>query len=225
MASVVEFKKVIAFIMFLIIAVLFYLLYNQLFMSLNLLIDRIVDYRILGITLPTQAFIITDPLTVLIGGLLLGIVWKKITISYSTQNIIGMFILIFMFACVIAGIYSSGLSSTKLVSGWWILLCYVILGFAELFVMAIGLSITTYLAPKGKTGSYMGLWLVNAGVGAYFAAIIANLSAVPEGIKDITVLKSIYLHGASVYMYIAIGAFLFTLLATMFIRKLLSEEA
>ena len=225
MASVVEFKKVIAFIMFLIIAVLFYLLYNQLFMSLNLLIDRIVDYRILGITLPTQAFIITDPLTVLIGGLLLGIVWKKITISYSTQNIIGMFILIFMFACVIAGIYSSGLSSTKLRSGWWILLCYVILGFAELFVMAIGLSITTYLAPKGKTGSYMGLWLVNAGVGAYFAAIIANLSAVPEGIKDITVLKSIYLHGASVYMYIAIGAFLFTLLATMFIRKLLSEEA
>ena len=53
----VDIKKASAYLVFLIIATVFWALYNQVFMSLNLFVDRVVDHNILGINIPTQSFL------------------------------------------------------------------------------------------------------------------------------------------------------------------------
>lgn len=136
-----------------------------------------------------------------------------------------MFILMFMFVAVAIGVHLSGVNSETLVNGNWVVLCYVLLGLSELFVSAIGLSLATRLAPNGQIGGYMGLWLVNMGIGAFVAGIIANYAAIPDKGTDIIKLKQIYLNGFDIYIGIAIVAFIVTLFAIYFIKKLLGEEA
>lgn len=221
-----DFKKAISYLIFLVIATVFWTLYNQVFMSLNLFIDRAVNHQVLGfLVIPTQAFIAFNNITILAGGVLLAILWKRFYVLDIYKYILGMFILMFMFMLVSLGIYFSGSNTESLVNGNWVVLCYVALGLAELLVSAIGLSLATRLAPVGQVGSYMGLWLVNLGIGGFTAGIIANYSAVPEGVKDIVELKHIYQHGFNTYMGISIAAFLFTVFAAFFVKKLLGKEA
>jgi POT family proton-dependent oligopeptide transporter len=156
---------------------------------------------------------------------ILGIVWKKVALLDIYKYILGMFILVFMFVAVALGIYMSGIHSENLVGGYWVVLCYTCLGVAELFVAAIGLSLATRLAPEGQIGGYMGLWLVNLGIGGFVAGIIANYAAIPKGVTGIIELKHIYLHSFIIYIGIAIVAFIFTIFACLRIKKLLGDEA
>ena len=224
--NLADLKKAVSYLLFLAIATVFWSLYNQIFMSMNLFIDRLVDHTVLGfLTIPTQAFLVFNAGSVLAGGVILGVVWKYINLLDIYKYIIGMFILMFMFVSVVVGIHMSGTNSQNLINGNWVVLCYICLGLAELFVSAIGLSLATRLAPKGQIGGYMGLWLVNTGIGAFFAGIIANFAAIPNKGSDIIKLKQIYLSGFSVYITIAVVAFIFTIVAIMLIKKLLGEEA
>ena len=221
-----DLKKAISYLMFLMIAVSFWALYNQIFMSLNLFIDRVVDHRLLGIiTMPTQSFLVINNATVLIGGIILSILWKKWNLLDVYKYLIGMFTLVFMFVSVSMGIYLSGINKDHLVNGDWVVVCYISIGIAELFISAIGLSLATRLAPHGQVGGYMGLWLVNMGAGGFLAGIIANYAAIPKGVTDTIQLKHIYLHSFNIYLCIAIVAFLFTIFTTFFIKKLLGDEA
>lgn len=73
-----DFKKAISYLIFLIIAIAFWALYSQIFMSLNLFIDRVVNHKIFGlVTIPTQAFLVFNAGTILVGGIVLGIIWKR----------------------------------------------------------------------------------------------------------------------------------------------------
>jgi POT family proton-dependent oligopeptide transporter len=221
-----DFNKALSFFIFLIIATSFWALYNQIFMSLNLFVDRVVDHRVFGLFyIPTQSFIVFNPITVIVGGVLLGMLWTKINILDIYKYLLGMFIIVLMFCFVNTGIYLSGNNTTNLVGSTWVILCYVSLGIGELLVSAIGLSIATKLAPKGQTGAYMGLWLVNIGIGGYLAGIIANFAAIPEGVTNIVNLKQIYFNSFNTYIIIAVLAFLFAIVATFFIKKLLKEHA
>lgn len=221
-----DFKKALSFLIFLMIATSFWALYNQVFMSLNLFIDRVVDHKIFGILyIPTQAFITFNNITVLVGGVLLGILWKRFNILDIYKYLLGMFLLMLVFCFVSIGIYLSDSNTDNLVNPNWVILCYVFLGVSELFISAIGLSLATKLAPKGKVGAFMGLWLVNLGIGGYLAGIIANFAAIPEGVTSIVKLKSIYLSSFDIYIGISVAAFIFSLIATFFIKKLLSENA
>lgn len=220
-----DFKKAVSYLIFLAVAVAFWALYNQIFMSLNLFIDRVVDHRVFGVNIPTQSFMIFNTVTVLGGGVLLGILWKKYNLLDTYKYLIGMFILMFMYVSVAVGIHLSGTATENLVSGYWVVLCYACLGLAELFVSAIGLSLATRLAPHGQIGAYMGLWLVNIGIGGFVAGIIANFAAIPEKGAGIIELKQVYLHGFNIYIGIAVVAFIITTIATLFIKKLLGEEA
>ncbi|MEJ6794123.1 MAG: hypothetical protein QNK68_03795 [Flavobacteriales bacterium] len=54
------------------------------------------------------------------------------------------------------------------------------------------------VAPEGQISGYMGLWLVNLGIGGFVAGIIANYAAIPKGVTGIIELKHIYLHSFNI---------------------------
>jgi len=224
--NVDDYKKALAYFLFLTIATFFWVLYNQQFMALNLFVDRAVEHKVFGfLSIPTQAFMAFNNVAILAGGVILSLVWKKYNILDTTKYVIGMFILIFMFLAVSLGIYASGVDTENLVNGNWAALSYTIIGVAELLISAIGLSLATRLAPPNQIGCYMGLWFVNTGIAGYIAGVMAKYAAVPKDIHDIMSIKQIYLHSFNMYICLAIVAFVFTIFLSFFIKKLLGDEA
>ena len=58
----------------------------------------------------------------------------------------------------------------------WILTSFLVLTWAELLIVPIGLSTTTELAPVGLTGQLLGLWYLAASVGGSVGGQLARLA-------------------------------------------------
>jgi len=100
----------------------------------------------------------------------------------------------------------------------------LMLSLSEMCISPIGLSLATKLAPSGRTGVFMGLWLVSAGIGGFLAGIIAKFAAI-KNIKHLNIIemKAIYNHAFIIYVGIAIVAFILTVIIGKVINKLLAE--
>jgi POT family proton-dependent oligopeptide transporter len=131
-----------------------------------------------------------------------------------------MFLLCFVFIIVVAGIKTSSLALQ--VAAYWVILAYLMLSLSEICISPIGLSLATKLAPRGKVGIFMGLWLVTSGLGGYLAGLIASFAAIPKSEHLSTVqMKAIYMQAFTTYIFIAFIAFLITIVLGIVIHKIL----
>ena len=216
--SAQQMKRSMAYLIFLVIAIVFWSIYNQMFLSMNLFINRVVVHNFFGIPMTTQAFIIANNVGVIVFGFSIIKLWNYV--SDAKKYLLGMFILCFVFVIVLLGIHSS--SPTGKVSAYWVILAYLVLSLSEICISPIGLALATKLAPKGRVGIFMGLWLVTTGIGGYIAGLIARFAAVPKS-SDTSIqhMKMIYAHAFQDYVILAVVAFILTLIATIFIKRLI----
>lgn len=119
-----------------------------------------------------------------------------------------------------------GLSTTNelvKIAGYWVIMAYLMLSLSEMCISPIGLSLATKLAPSGRTGVFMGLWLVSSGIGGFLAGIIAKFAAIDK-MKHLSIIemKEIYNHAFMIYVGIAIVAFILTIMIGKIINKLLA---
>ena len=213
-----QLRKSIAYLIFLAIAVIFWGIYNQMFLSMNLFIDRLVVHKFLSIPMTTQSFIIANNVGVIIFGFAIIKLWNYL--NDVKKYMLGMFLLCFVFMIVVLGIYST--SPIMKVAAYWVILAYLMLSLSEICISPIGLSLATKLAPKDSVGIFMGLWLVTSGLGGYVAGVIAKFAAIPKsGTHSISEMKAIYASAFTTYIEIAAIAFVFTILLGLVISKLL----
>lgn len=97
-----QLKKSIAYLLFLAIAIVFWGIYNQMFLSMNLFIDRLVEHSFFGIPMTTQSFIIANNVGVIVFGFTIIKLWNHL--NDVKKYILGMFLLCFVFMIVILGI-------------------------------------------------------------------------------------------------------------------------
>ncbi|QLE78381.1 peptide MFS transporter [Francisella sp. Scap27] len=216
-----QLKKSIAYLLFLAIAIVFWGIYNQMFLSMNLFIDRLVEHSFFGIPMTTQSFIIANNVGVIVFGFTIIKLWNYL--NDVKKYILGMFLLCFVFMIVISGINTT--SELAKIAGYWVIIAYLMLSLSEICISPIGLSLATKLAPKGKTGMFMGLWLVTMGIGGFLAGIIAKFAAI-DSVKNLNVIemKEVYNHAFTIYVGIAIVAFVLTIVIGKVINMLLAES-
>jgi POT family proton-dependent oligopeptide transporter len=215
-----QLKKSIAYLLFLAIAVIFWGIYNQMFLSMNFFIDRLVIHSFFGIPMTTQSFIIANNVGVILFGFTIVKLWSYL--SEVQKYILGMFLLCFVFAIVVAGIYTS--SDNMKIASYWVITAYLMLSLSEICISPIGLSLATKLAPKNNVGIFMGLWLVSSGLGGFVAGIIARFASVSKsGLSNITEMKEVYAHAFTIYIEIAVVAFLITIVIGFIINRLLKD--
>lgn len=92
------------------------------------------------------------------------------------------------FAAVAAGFFSFGLGGMVAVHGmvpsWIMLLGYGFYSLGELLVAALGLAMMARYVPARMGGFMIGVFFVAGGVAQYAGAMIANLASLPSQAKD-----------------------------------------
>lgn len=219
-------NKLLALIFLIITSIVFWSIYFQMFFSLNLFIERVVDRHWFGIEIPTIMFIGLESLFIFLLGPFFVWLWRtlhvhKIKISAGLKFALATFAVGFAFVWVILGIYLSGLN---LVNPLWIVLAYLFVTVGELLLSPIGLALVTVLSPANMVGTMMGVWFVALGLGGKLAGIIATQSSIPSNITAFDAMKTFYLHAFGEYAAFALVVGFIILLFVPVLRKLARGE-
>lgn len=203
----------------------FFALFEQAFSSLTLFTDRVVDRTVFGLTFETAQFQFFNPAFIILLGPLFAFLWvflgKRHKEPYPPMKFFfGLFLVAAGFGVFILGIKQT--EPGQLISGYWVVLGYLLHSIGELCISPVGLSMVTKLAPRSIGSMMMGIWFLSIAFAENLAGVFANLSAidVSEGQElDIAHAAGVYSHAFEVVMYMALAAALLLLLVSPFMRS------
>lgn len=216
-------SKLVAFFIMLIISTVYWALYMQMFLSITLFIDSIVNKAFLGIIIPTPSFIAIESFGIIIFGYPVAKLWRFLSKIKHNPSLpmkfgIGMILLSLSFAALYFG--TSFIGPNGLVYAIWIVIVYLVLALSELALSPIGLSMVNVLVPEKLNGMMMGIFLLTIGLGGKIAGLLAGIATVPKDLlSDPKAILSIYSHAFNVYLLIAIASTVITLLFIPYIKK------
>jgi POT family proton-dependent oligopeptide transporter len=227
-----EKMRIIACLLLITIGLIFYVLYQQAFMSVVLFINRSVNrsISIFGnpIEIPTMAFYSLNNMWVIIMGPLLAMLYNRLEKKGKDFSIT------MKFACglLVATLGSFALSvavyfpnAAGLVSGWWLVLFYFFFTLGEMLVSALGVAMVTHIAPKRMYGVMMGTWwFVGMSVSAILGGLFADFSSVPDAITDPLAVLNIYGHAFLKMGCISLVFVVLAFLVAPFIQKLTQQK-
>lgn len=207
-------------------SIVFWMIYWQMFFSVNLFIDRLIDKHVFGINIPTTAFYTLESVFIILLGP--GLAWSWQTLNMSNRNPSPL--LKFVMAIFFVGLgflilaYSTYFyNSQNLVSPVWFILAYFLITVGEMLLSPIGLSAVTMLSPPNLTGMMMGVWFVALGFGGEFAGWLAKLSSVSGSAQDAITQLPIYRVAFLDYAFIAFGVAAVLFVMQIFLRRALED--
>jgi POT family proton-dependent oligopeptide transporter len=205
--SLVENKKLIAALVFIIFSIFFWAFFEQSGGSLSLFAQNNLHNKLVGIELdPPGVNNSANSLFVIVFAALVGIVWLWMSKRKIEPNTIVKFGLGFLFLA--GGFYIfyytkfftdvTGKTSLNVFTfGWFIIT------FGELCLSPIGMSAMTKLSPQKLQAVIMGMWFLASAYGQYFAGILgANIAIASENSNNMEQLN-VYADG---YKQLAIYA-------------------
>ena len=224
-----EYKsKLIAFFILLVISTVYWALYMQMFLSITLFIDNIVNKILLGIAIPTPAFAAIESFGVVVFGYPIARLWiylskTKYNPSLPMKFCLGMILMCFSFAALVGGSHFIG--SNGLVNPMWIVVAYLLMAIGELALSPIGLSMVNVLVPEEFNGMMMGIFLLTIGLGGKIAGLLAQFASVPEKLKtDTGVILSTYNRAFNIYLLITVVCTVIALLLIPYIKSKINEH-
>ncbi len=169
-------------------AVVFFLLYFQLYTSVELFIERNVNRSIFGFELPTIYFLGLNGFWVIVLSPIFAYVYKSMhrrncALAITTKFPLGIFLIaISFFTLVVACHYFA--NSNALIGVWWILLFLFFYSAGELLTSALGVAMITRIAPERMYGIMMGAWyLIAMALAAELSGEVAKLADIPEHLQ------------------------------------------
>jgi len=190
-------QRILICLSLMLMGMVFFTLYYQAFMSVNLFINRSVDRNLLGILIPTPIFQSLNPFWILFLSPVLAHFYNKAgdrgkDLNIATKFCMGILIIsLGFFSLKLATVLNS---QTGVVSFGWIVLCYFLYSTGELLISALGMAMVTKIAPFRMFGVMMGSWYFFSAMGAALASHLADLAKIPEGLKDPVKILNIYGH-------------------------------
>ncbi|OYU82169.1 MAG: MFS transporter [Flavobacterium sp. BFFFF1] len=183
--SVVENKKLMAALVFIIFSIFFWAFFEQSGGSLSLFAANNLNNEVLGITLsPNGVNNAANSFFVIAFAALVGLVWLWMAKRKIEPNTIVKFGLGFLFLAGGFWIFYytkffadlNGRTSLGLFTfGWFVIT------FGELCLSPIGMSAMTKLSPQKTQAVVMGMWFLASAYGQYFAGILgANIAEASE---------------------------------------------
>jgi proton-dependent oligopeptide transporter, POT family len=225
-----EYKsKLVAFFILLVISTVYWALYMQMFLSITLFIENVVNKILMGITIPTPAFASIESFGVIIFGYPIARLWlylskTKYNPSLPLKFCFGMILLCASFGALAVG--SHFVSANGFVNPIWIVIAYLVMAIGELALSPIGLSMVNVLVPEEFNGMMMGIFLLTIGLGGKIAGLLAQIATVPENSKtDTSAILSTYNHAFNTYFLITVVCTVIALLFIPYIKKKMGEKA
>ncbi|CDM88811.1 dipeptide/tripeptide permease DtpB [Xenorhabdus bovienii] len=219
-------KMFVAFILML-QAVVFFILYNQMPMSLNFFAINNVHHQILGFNVNPVSFQALNPFWIIIFSPILAVVYTKLgakgkDFSMPAKFTFGMFLCSLGFLTAAAsGLFADAQGIT---SPWFIVLVYLFQSIGELMISALGLAMVAAFVPSYLTGFILGMWFLSQAVASMLASHVAVLTATPVGVTDPLQTLPIYM---SVFGKIGVATLIVAVIMTFMVpwlNRIMREE-
>lgn len=225
--SLVQNKKLMAALVFIIFSIFFWAFFEQSGGSLSLFAAHNLDNTVLGVKLdPNGVNNSANSFFVIAFAALIGLVWLWMSKRKIEPNTVVKFGLAFLFLA--GGFYifyytkffsnADGITSLDLFTIGWL-----VITFGELCLSPIGMSAMTKLSPEKTQAVIMGMWFLASAYGQYFAGILgANIAEASENASNFDKLI-VYANG---YKDLALYALVFgivLILISPLVKKLMQD--
>ena len=225
--SVVENKKLLAALVFILFSIVFWAFFEQSGGSLSLFAANNLNNTIAGVTLsPNGVNNSANSLFVIGFAALVGLVWLWLAKRKIEPNTIIKFGLAFLFLAGGFWVFyytkffadASGKTSLDLFTfGWFIIT------FGELCLSPIGMSAMTKLSPQKTQAVIMGMWFLASAYGQYFAGILgANIAKASKNATNIEKLNT-YADGYYQLAIYALIAGVVLIVISPLVKKLMQD--
>ncbi|MDO8953391.1 MAG: peptide MFS transporter [Gammaproteobacteria bacterium] len=218
-----ERNKILAFLILVLISIIFWAAYFQLFFSLDLFVLRVVNHNLLGLYVPNSVFMGIEAFGVIAFGLVLGWFWTwlknhSLDISTSMKFTMAMGLITLAFGVLLLSLKIT--PQGQEVASAWLILAYLLIAIAELALSPIGLAMVTELVPQSLVGMMMGIWFVSLGIGGKLAGLFADYSNIPFNMHQLSTIADVYKSAFSLYFSICLAASLLVWMVAPFITRL-----
>lgn len=223
--TLVENKKLIAALVFIIFSIFFWAFFEQSGGSLSLFARNNLSTELLGVTLdPNGVNNSANSFFVILFAAAVGLIWLAMAKKKLEPNTIVKFGLAFLFLA--GGFYifyytkffsdANGVTSLNLFTfGWFIIT------FGELCLSPIGMSVMTKLSPHKTQAVLMGMWFLASAYGQYFAGLLgANIAEASENSTNLEKL-TVYADGYKQLAIYALVAGIILIAISPLVKKLM----
>lgn len=177
-------RHLIAILLYVMFASVFWALYKQKDGPVLLLVDRAIDRHIFGFEMPSALFTSFNPFMILLLAPVFARIWSVFAVRGRPVPTEVKFLLGILFASACFGLIATAAyisSSGTPASLLWMAAAILLLTCGELALSPVGLSMVTALSPPSLTGLMFGAWFLSTSFGAYVAGWIGTLATVPAG--------------------------------------------
>ena len=223
-----ERRHMIAALILIIEAIVFFTLYNQMPMSINFFAIKNVDPTLLGFTIPdAQVFQTLNPMWIMLASPILAWMYSHFgsegkDLSMPSKFALGMFLTALSF--IVLG-FSAGFASEQgLVSAWWLVLSYFLSGIGELLISGLGLSMISKLVPQRLLGFLMGAWFLTTAISAILGAEVSKLTAVSKDVVDPLQTLPVYTHVFTQIGLVTLGVALVMAITVPMLNRIINKH-
>ncbi len=217
-------NKLLVLVILIIFSILYWALYFQMFSSVTLFNDRVLDRVILGHEIPASMFTSVEAFFILVMSPIFAVTWLKLWSkqpSGPTKFALGIIFTSLFFLTLAVGTHF--LNAKGLMPVGWSILSYFFQTCGELCLSPIGLSLITTLAPANLTGMMMGVWFLSFTIAFAIGDYIAKLTSIPTSITNTGMIAHIYSHVFYQLTCIGIIISLVLLMCTPRLKRLLNS--
>ncbi|HKK22354.1 MAG TPA: oligopeptide:H+ symporter [Pseudohaliea sp.] len=215
----VERSRMIVLIVLTLSSVLFWSLFEQSAASMTLFADRVMDREVFGITLTASQFGSLNAFFIFLFAPVFALLWtvlgrRGLEPSTPVKFSLGIAQAGLGFGALILG--AANPDQAGLVSGYWMILAYLLHTCGELCLSPVGLSAVTKLSVPSITGVMMGAWFLATAYSNFVAAQLSKIAAIEtvEGtVADVGTALASYteLFGKLFWVGLAVAAVLLAL--------------
>lgn len=213
-------NKLFALLLLMLFSIAFWALYTQIFSSLTLFTDRLLNKNLMGYVVPASTFASLNPFLIFILSPFMALLWLKIyKKSWNPSTPMKFAIALVLagagFIFLKFGISFAGYGAS--VACIWLIQLYVFQTVGELCLSPVGLAAVTELAPPKLVGMVMGIWFMSLSAAFAVGGRIADLTAIPKSVTNLTIIAHIY---ARNFLYFGSAGVLIGLLLILFTPQL-----
>ena len=223
----VERSRMIVLMILTISTVVFWALFEQSAASMTLFADRVMDREVFGLTLTAAQFGSLNSMFIFIFAPVFAWLWTRLAVagrepSTPVKFALGIAQAGLGFGALVLG--AANPDEAGLVSGYWMILAYLLHTCGELCLSPVGLSAVTKLAVPSVVGVMMGSWFLATAYSEFVAAQLAKLAALEVeagSVTDTAAALGTYADLFSSLLWIGLGVGLFMLLLSPVLRRMM----
>lgn len=223
----IERQRMIALVVLTLSTVVFWALFEQAAGSMTLFADRVMDREIFGLQLTAAQYGALNSMFIFLFAPLFAWLWttlgrRNLEPSTPVKFALGIGQAGLGFGALVLG--AANPDQAGLVSGYWMVLAYLLHTCGELCLSPVGLSAVTKLAVPRVVGVMMGAWFLATAYSEFVAAQLSKLAAVETNggsVSDVGAALQSYASLFTDLLYFGLGFGVLLLLLSPLLRRMM----